>query len=114
MWTKWTGWCHQRQIDSLQPTVAHVANFLAYCYHEGKTHSTINTYRSALSTTIESLSEIRYSLGASKLICRLLKGIYLLRPPTPRYSSMWDVSKVTTYLGTLVPLSELSLKLLTL
>ena len=27
---------------------------------------------------------------------------------------MWDVSKVTTYLGTLVPLSELSLKLLTL
>ena len=45
---------------------------------------------------------------------RLLKGIYNLRPPLPRYSSTWDVSVLTQYLGTLFPSNSLSLKQLTL
>ena len=44
----------------------------------------------------------------------ITQGVYILRPPTPRYSSTWDVSKVTDYLKTLTSLRELSLKLLTL
>lgn len=88
--------------------------FLTECYHEGKGYSTINTYRSALSTTLCSMNDDRDSLGSHPLIARLLKGVYILRPPTPRYSSTWDVSKVTDYLKTLAPLRELSLKLLTL
>ena len=35
-----------------------------------------------------------------------------LRPPPPRYSSPWDVSKATDYFKTSAPLLELSLKLL--
>ena len=91
-----------------------MANFLTECYHDGKSYSTINTYRSAISTTVKSISEDRKSIGAHPLISRLLKGIYLYRPPTARYSSTWDVSAVTDYLGTLTPLSTLSLKSLTL
>ena len=56
----------------------------------------------------------RYSLGSHPLIARLLKGVYVLRPTTPRYFSTWDVSKVTNYLKTSAPLRELSLKSLTL
>ena len=103
VWDKWSGWCHKRQID-----------FLTDCYHEGKRYSTINTYRSALSTTLCSMNDDRDSLGSHPLIARLLEGVYILRPPTPRYSSTWDVSQVTDYLKTLAPLRELSLKLLTL
>ena len=114
VWTKWTGWCRQKQISLLQPSVEQVANFLTDYYHEGKGYSTVNTYRSAMSTTVDSISGDQKSLGAHPLILRLLKGIYLLRPPTPRYSSTWDVSNVTDYLGTLTPLSKLSLKSLTL
>lgn len=88
--------------------------FLTDCYHGGKGYSTINTYRSALSTTLCSMNDDRDSLGSHPLIARLLKGVYVLRPPTPRYSSTWDVSKVTDYLKTLAPLCELSLKSLTL
>ena len=88
--------------------------FLTDCYHEGKGYSTINTYRSALSTTLCSMNDDRDSLGSHPLIARLLKGVYILRPPTPRYSSTWDVSKVTDYLKTLASLRELSLKSLTL
>ena len=60
------------------------------------------------------MNDDKQSIGSHPLIVRLLKGIYLLRPPTPRYSSTWDVSKVTDYLKTLAPLNELSLKSLTL
>ena len=45
---------------------------------------------------------------------RLLKGIYNLKPPLSRYSSTWDSSVLTQYLGTLFPLNSLSLKQLTL
>jgi len=46
------------------------------------------------------------------LTARLLKGVYILRPPPPRYSSPWDVSEGTDYFKTSAPLLELSLKLL--
>ena len=87
--------------------------FLTDCHHEVKGYTTINTYPSALSTTLCSINDARDSLGLHPLIARLLKGVYILRRPTPRYSSTWDVCKVTDYLKTLTPLHELSLKLLT-
>ena len=88
--------------------------FLTDCYHQGKGYTTINTYRSALTTILCSMNDARDSLGSHPLIARLLKGVYILRPLTPRYSSTWDVSKVTDYFKTLAPLHELSLKFLTL
>ena len=114
VWDKWSGWCRKRQIDLLQASVTQVVGFLTDCFHEGKGYSTINTYRSALSTTLCAMNDDRDSLASHPLIARLLKGVYILRPPTPRYSSTWDVSKVTDYLKTLAPLRELSFKLLTL
>ena len=114
VWDKWSGWCRKRQIDLPQASVIQVVEFLTDCFHEGKGYSTINTYRSALSTTLCAMNDDRDSFGSHPLIARLLKGVYILRPPTPRYSSTWDVSEVTDYLKTLAPLRELSFKLLTL
>ena len=39
--------------------------------------------------------------------------MYNVRTPIPRYSTTWDVTKVTTYLATLFPLDQLSLTNLT-
>lgn len=89
-----------------------VANFLSECFAEGKSYSTINTYRSALSSSLYPITNT--TIGSHPLITRLLKGIYHLRPPVPRYSNTWDVTKVTSYLKTLFPLDQLSLKNLTL
>lgn len=110
----WIGWCHHKQKDLFQASADQVANFLTDCYHEGRGYSTINTYSSALSTTLNSVNDDKQSIGSHPLIVRLLNGIHLLRQPTPRYSSTWDVSKVTDYLKTLAPLNKLSLKSLTL
>ena len=54
------------------------------------------------------------TVGSHPLVCRLLKGVFHLRPPQARYSTTWDVSLVTTYLMTLFPLENLTLKMLTL
>ena len=47
---------------------------------------------------------------------RLEKGVYNEHryPPAPRYSTTWDVTKVTDYLKTLFPLDTLNLKTLKL
>ena len=48
------------------------------------------------------------------LISRYMRGLGNVIPPKPRYSVIWDVSKVLAYLSTLFPLESLSLKMLTL
>ena len=107
-WRKWCGWCKQRKIDLLQASVDEVVNFLSQSFAEGKSYSTVNTYRSALSSTLYPVNNV--ALGSHPLVVRLLKGIYHLRTPLPRYSSTWDVAKVTSYLRTLFPLEQLNLK----
>ena len=52
VWDKWSCWCHKRKIYLLQASVIQVVEFLTDYYHGGKGYSTINTYRSALSTTL--------------------------------------------------------------
>ena len=71
-------------------------------------YSTLNSYRSALSSTL--CLRDGTTVGCDPLVSRLLKGIYNLRPPLPRYSSTWDVSVLTQYLA----LNSLSLQQLTL
>ena len=87
VWDKWSGWCHKQQIDLLQASAVQVVEFLTDCYHGSKGYSTINTYRSALSTMLCSMNGDRDSLGSHSLIARLLKGVYVLRPPTPNVFS---------------------------
>lgn len=47
------------------------------------------------------------------LINRFMKGIFLKKPPVPRYKFTWDVSKVIQFLASLFPLDGLSMKMLT-
>lgn len=87
-------------------------NFLNHLYEDGKAYSTINTYRSAVSSTIEAVTGKQ--VGCHHLVSRFMKGVFVGRPPQSKYSTAWDVSQVTEYLQTLCPLSGLSLKELTL
>ena len=43
-----------------------------------------------------------------------MKGVFYLRPPQPRYTKSWDVSKVLSYVKSLGPNDSLSLKQMTL
>ncbi len=58
-------------------------------FKEGKAGSTINVYRSALSSTLD--PEEGAGIGNHPLVVLLMKGIYNQRPPTPKYTSTWSV-----------------------
>lgn len=88
-----------------------VLKFLTELYESNCSYSTLNSVRSALSTIITLPGNI--SVGNHPLITRFLKGVFQTRPSLPRYTSIWDVGVVLTFLKTLSPASKLILKDLT-
>ena len=49
-------------------------------------------------------------VGEHPLVVQLLKGAYNMRPPLQRYSSMWDVGVVLSFLESLGVNDHLTLK----
>ena len=92
-WAKWCCWCRQQQVDNFRPAVSDLVHFLTELFEQGKQYSTINTYRSAISSTVPPLD--RTPLGQHKIVCSFMKGVFNERPPKPRYSGTWEVSLVT-------------------
>lgn len=77
-----------------------------------KSYSTINSYRSALSSVL--LPVDGHPLGEHPIIIRLLKGMFVCRPPQPKYTCTWDVDILLKYLEKWYPLAALTRKQLTL
>ena len=107
-WRGWTSWCDRRACHLFQAPVNLFIDFLLEVYKLGGSYSKVNTYRSAISATIHSVTG--RDLGSNHLVNRFMKGIYVAKPLLPRYTATWDVSKVTDQLRTSVPLESLSFK----
>ena len=74
-----------------------VCDFLTEQFEDSnKSYSTINSYRSALSSIL--LPVDGYSVGEHPVIARLLKGMFHVRPPEARYSFTCDVNVLLTFL----------------
>lgn len=86
--------------------------FLTNLYKKGKSYSTINSARSALSQYVNLLNETNCDFGKHPLTTKFMKGVFKLRPPTAKYTATWDVSLVLNQLRTLNNMS-ISLKELT-
>jgi len=105
---KWARWCSERDRDPLSGPISDVANFLAELFEQGYQYSSLNAYRSAISSTHERVDGL--PVRQHPTIVRVLKGAYNKRPPLPKYSTTWEVSKVTSYITTLGDNHSLSLK----
>ncbi|KAJ8050270.1 hypothetical protein HOLleu_03405 [Holothuria leucospilota] len=110
VWKFFSGWCSEREINPFCASLEEASNFLAEQFEKGKSYSTLNIYRSALSATLPPIDG--KPLGQHPLICRLLKGVSIKRPPQAKYSFTWDVQVVLDYIKSLGANSDLSLKLL--
>lgn len=108
----WVSWCDQLKVDIIQAPVTVLIDFLLTIFDQGKSYNTVNTYRSAISATIQSISG--RDLGSHHLVSRFMKGIFQVNPPRPKYNDTWDVNQVTQYLRGLFPVNELTLKNLSL
>ncbi|KXJ19895.1 hypothetical protein AC249_AIPGENE25302 [Exaiptasia diaphana] len=74
-WSKWESWCCERSVDPFQAPINIFLNFLNQLYDEGKAYSTINTYRSAVSSTVEAVTGI--NVGCHHLVSRFMKGVFV-------------------------------------
>ena len=108
---KWRCYCSSRGIDPICPSVEDGINFLAELYDSGIGYSAINTARSAVSSIVTLPNNT--SFGAHPMVCRFLKGVFELKPSLPKYKNIWDVNTVLTYLSSLHPPQDLTLKDLT-
>ena len=107
---RWLAHCRAKQIDPYCPMEIEILLFLTMLFECGLSYSSINTARSALSSFLDNVHGC--TVGNLPIVKRLLRGVFQLRPPEPRYHSTWDVNLVLNYLDTLFPLNELSLKFL--
>lgn len=75
-------------------------------------YDSINTARGALSALGIMVDGCR--AGNHPLVNRFMRGVFNLRPPTPRYAMTWDVTVVLQRIRGMEPLHYLSLKDLSL
>ena len=108
---RWTTFSSGRDIDPIQPTISEVIDFLTELFDSGLGYSGLNTACCALSSVIH-LDDNR-TVGSHPLVNRFLKAAFINRPSIPRSQSVWDPTRVLTYLKTLPPLGSISLKELT-
>lgn len=104
--------CDRQAINSFSVSVNDIIEFLTEQFEEGLGYSAINTARSAISSL--GITFAGFSAGTHPMVIRFMKGVYNLRPPVSRYTHIWDVDKVLTYLRKLSPVKALTLKDLTL
>ena len=110
-WKLWVEWCNSNNVQPMKASVKDILNFLTIQFHLGKSYSILNTYRSAISSVHDFIDN--NPVGQHHLTVRFFKGVSNLRPSRPRYTFTWDVDCVLSFIETLWPLSNLSLKLLT-
>ena len=114
---KWASWCVEWGVHPISGPIGSVVNFLAELYYQGYQYQSLNAYRSAISLVHEKVDGV--PVGQHTLVSKLLKGVFNSQPPLPRYTALWDVSGVTSYISCLgdndkLPLPILSLKLVML
>ena len=81
---------------------------MASKFTEGKEYLIIKVYRSAVSVTLPRLEGI--NAGQHRLVCHDMRRIVQKKPPLPRHSSSWDVSKALAHITSLGDNAILSLK----
>ena len=100
----------------LSPTIHDILAYLTSMFERGLEYSTISAAKSVLSSILHIPGVT--AISEHPLIIRLLKGIFHVRPPRPRYELIWETDLVLTYLKGLeyskIPLKFLSMKLVTL
>jgi len=107
---KWQSWCSQREHDPFSGPIRNVVNFPVYLYKDGYQYSSINAYRSLISSVHQKVDD--FSVGQHPLITRLIKGIFHARPPLPHYTTTWNVQLVLNYIEPQGDNQNISLKLL--
>ena len=112
----YASYCKRNNLEEFTADPTTLINFLQEEFETtNKQHSTLNSYRSAVSMTLPPCANSNLPVGQHPLVCRFLKGVHRLRPPKVKLFPTWQVSDVLQYLlswGDLknLPLNKLLIK----
>ncbi|XP_028178022.1 uncharacterized protein LOC114365605 [Ostrinia furnacalis] len=101
---KWWYFCQDNHYNYCEASVSQVIQFFTESFETGASYSTLNTMRSALSLLLDP------SVTSNIMITRLLKGVFRLKPPTPKYDVTWDPIIVLNYLSDFYPYDNICLR----
>ena len=105
LFEKWAS--NEQNNDSISCPIGEVVNFLCTpIFEQGYQYRSNNSYRSVILSVHEKVDG--YEVGQHPLVAMTIKGIYHECPLLPRYSELWNVATVTTYIESLGDNTNLS------
>ena len=104
---QWHDFCGREETNYLLPDVITVLKFFTALYEKGCQYSSITLGCSALA----SVATLRgyATLSDHPLIKHFIKEVFHLRPPKPKYSSIWDADILLSYWKKIEDNSQLNL-----
>ena len=110
-WWAWSNWCSSRGLCPFSAPVTDVLTFLTETMtNQSLEYRTLAVYKSAISQGHLPVGQTK--LGDLPVVSRFMKGIFRMKPPTPRLSSTWDVKRLLEFLATLDLPADLTVKML--
>ena len=107
MLQQWHDFCGREETNYFLSDVTSVLKIFTELYEKGCQYSSINLARSALASVVTLRGYA--TLSDRPLIKRFMKGVFHLRPPKPKYSSIWDPDILLRYWQKLEVNSQLNL-----
>ena len=101
---QWHDFCGREETNYLLPDVTSVLKFFTELYEKGCQYSSITLARSALASVVTLRGYA--TLSDHPLIKRFIKGVFHLRPPKPKYSSIWDADILLRHLQQIAATKE--------
>uniref|UniRef100_A0A1Y1L6N9 Tyr recombinase domain-containing protein n=1 Tax=Photinus pyralis TaxID=7054 RepID=A0A1Y1L6N9_PHOPY len=104
----WWAFCKQNSLAPFRESVLDILKFLQTEYDRGLGYGSLNSFRSSLSVIFSP------SVAEDARIKRFFKGVASLRPPRPRYTTLWNPELVLKHLSSWFPNEDISLEQLSL
>ena len=96
---RWMLFCDKKQIDQLNPSIGEISLFLTQLQDDGLGYSAINTAKSMLSTMFQIIHS--RDIENEILVKRFMKGVFHLKPSSPKTAFTWDVKVVPKFVNTM-------------
>ena len=110
-WRAWSNWCSFRGLCPFSAPVTDVLTFLTETVtNQSLEYRTLAVSKSAISQGHLPAGQTKF--GHLPVVSRFMKGIFRMKPPTPRLSSTWDIKRLLEFLATLDPPADLTVKML--
>ena len=98
---KWYSYCLKKGYDYKKADTTSIVNFIGEEYDRDLKYSTLKSYIPALQKYTKNID--------LDVVNKVLKGIFNARPPTAKYTCIWDVNILLAYIGSMIVATDMDL-----